>query len=93
MQNRKIKRKCVGCGKYITVQLKGKKPLNAHYFGIVKVPVGKGEYIKTGKTIMIGKIEVGESRWTGKMREVEWWECEKCYEEAGKRVKERELSK
>lgn len=92
---RKIRRQCASCGKHITVQLQGKKPLNAYYFGRMKLPVGKGKWviISSGKKIMMGKVEIKKARWTGREREVEYWECEKCYESAGKEINKRERRK
>ena len=48
----------------------------------MKLPVkGTGKYKKVGKT-RIGKMKVDVVKWTGKEKEVEYWECNKCYEEA-----------
>ena len=75
-----IKRKCSVCGKQIKTTLeKNGKYYSGHYFGRVKVPVGSGEYkkIKTTK-----ESEFVVVKWTGRKKEFEYWECDKCFEEA-----------
>lgn len=80
---KRIIRKCVSCGKKISINILNKKGHydKGHYFGKMKIPVGKGEYkkIKTDK-LFNKKVDVVE--WTGRKKEVEYWECNDCYEEA-----------
>jgi hypothetical protein len=76
-------RKCVVCGKNIKIRILNKKGNydGGHYFGKMKIPVGKGKYKKVGTTKLLKK-KVNVVNWTGKEKEVEYWECNKCYEEA-----------
>jgi hypothetical protein len=78
----KIKRNCVVCGKRMQIQIdESGKYDKGHYFGTMKIPVeGTGKYIKTGK-VGLGDITGDVVRWTGKEREAEYWECEKCFNE------------
>ncbi len=56
------------------------KYTGGHYFGKVKFPVGEGENRSLGKTnILDFEMEVVE--WTGDHEEVEYWECDDCYNE------------
>ena len=70
MNNGIILRKCSVCGKNI---------INGHYFGKVKIPVGKGEHKKVGIS-KLGNIKCDVVRWTGKGKHVEYWECNKCFD-------------
>jgi hypothetical protein len=77
-----IQRKCVVCGKKLTIKIahNGKYD-KGHYFGVMKIPIkGTGKYVKTGK-FKFGKMEGNVVKWTGKKKEVEYWECEKCFNE------------
>lgn len=70
---------CLICGKRLSVTIyKDRHYTGAHYFNKIKVPIGKGEY----KKIRMGKL-FGRSytvvEWTGKEREVEYWECNACF--------------
>ena len=59
-KSRKIKRKCLACGKKIIVEVfPDGKYLKGHYFGTLPA-LNKG---------------------TGKDKEIEYWECEKCINE------------
>jgi len=78
---RKMKRRCSVCGKAINITLQGKKYSNGHYFGKIKLPVGKGENKKVG-VFKSGKHKFDVVKWTGKHKELEYWECNKCFEEA-----------
>ena len=40
-----------------------------------------GKYIPVS-TMKIGKLKAKVVQWTGKEREVEYWECNACYDEA-----------
>ena len=50
-----------------------------HYFGEMKIPVGKGEWKKIGTTKTLEK-EIDVVKWTGKKKEIEYWECNDCFE-------------
>lgn len=80
---RKLKRKCVVCGKTIyTTVFRGGHYSRGHYFGTLRVPIdGTGEYKKTG-SMQFGKKKFGVVKWTGKEKELEYWECNACFEEA-----------
>ena len=82
---RALKRKCATCGKNITIRILDKQGhySNGHYFGKIKVPIkGTGNYEKVGVSKILGR-RISVVKWTGKERGVEYWECNKCYEEAG----------
>ncbi|MCK5624890.1 hypothetical protein KAI04_03545 [Candidatus Pacearchaeota archaeon] len=54
--NNVIKRDCVICGENLKIKLnKDKTYVGANYFGKMKFPIGKGRYIKVGKTNLLGK--------------------------------------
>ncbi len=77
-----IHRKCSICLKKMKNKLeKDDKYDNGHYFGRVKFPVGKGEYKKI-KSTKTRQKEFPVAKWTGKKKEFEYWECNKCFEEA-----------
>jgi len=78
-----IYRKCVVCGKKIRIKLyEDGHYVNGHYFNKMKIPIkGIGKYKKVGTTKLF-KEKIDIVKWTGKEREVEYWECNKCYEEA-----------
>ena len=82
-KSKTIKRGCVVCAKKISIKIYPDGYYrNAHYFGVMKIPVkGTGEYKKTGVT-KLGMKQVDVVKWTGKENKVEYWECESCYEEA-----------
>ena len=79
----KINRKCLACGKRITIAVyRDGYCRNGHYFGRLRLPIkGTGEYKNVGTT-KIGRKRVNIVKWTGKEKEVEYWECNSCYEEA-----------
>lgn len=79
---RKITRKCVVCGKKLSarIYLDGHYN-NGHYFGKMKLPIGKGEHRQVGK-MKLGRSNIPVVKWTGKEKEVEYWECNKCFDEA-----------
>jgi|SRR3989338_1464750 len=80
---KKIKRKCIVCGKNLTINLgKNGHYDNGRYFGKIKLTIkGTGEYKKIGTAKPLGK-SVNIVKWTGKKRKIEDWECNKCYEES-----------
>lgn len=77
-----INRKCVVCGKNIKAIILDKRGhyTDAHYFGKMQIPVkGTGTYKKIGTSKLFNANIV---KWTGKEKEVEYWECNGCYDEA-----------
>lgn len=78
---RKMKRKCLVCGREINLILHSSKYNNGHYFGKFKLPIKPGEYKKVG-TVKLGRIKADVVKWTGKEKEVEYWECNKCFDGA-----------
>ncbi|MCK4491103.1 MAG: hypothetical protein KAU03_00660 [Candidatus Altiarchaeales archaeon] len=76
-------RRCAVCGKKIKINVdENGRYDNGHYFGKLKLPIkGTGEYKKVGTTKLLKK-QVQVVEWTGKEKEIEYWECNKCYEEA-----------
>jgi hypothetical protein len=81
MREKTIKRKCLVCGKKLSIKVKENGAYNkGHYFGKMKFPVGKGKYKKVGRTRMLGKMS-DVVKWIGKEKEIEYWECGKCFNE------------
>jgi len=79
MEEKTILRKCVICGKMLSIKIKESgKYDKGHYFGKMKYPVGKGTYKVVGKTRLFGKLS-DVIKWIGKEKEFEYWECEKCF--------------
>lgn len=78
----KIKRNCVVCSKKMTIKIADNgKYDKGHYFGKMKVPIeGTGKYVKTG-TFKHFDLKGDVVKWTGKEKEFEYWECEKCFNE------------
>ena len=76
-----MKRNCLVCGKKINVVLQGRKYTDGHYFGKFKLPIKPGEYKKI-RVAKFGKTKFDVVKWTGKEKEIEYWECDKCFEEA-----------
>lgn len=76
-----INRKCVVCDKNIRITLnKNGYYNNGHYFDKLKVPIrSTGEYKRVGTSKLFDE-KVNVVKWTGKEKEVEYWECNKCYE-------------
>jgi hypothetical protein len=80
--SKKMNRKCAVCGKKIRITLyKDGHYINGNYFNKIKIPIGKGEYKKIRTSKLFGK-KVDIVKWNGKEKEVEYWECNKCFEEA-----------
>ena len=81
--SKKLNRKCLVCGKGIRIMVYGDGHYTgAHYFNRLKIPIkGTGEYKKTGTSKLLGR-KVNVVKWTGKEKEIEYWECDSCYEEA-----------
>jgi len=74
-----MERQCGVCGKNLSIILKEDGSYSGgYYFGKIKLPTGKGEYINMGKKkILDSEFEV--VKWTGEHKEIEYWECDKCY--------------
>ncbi len=73
-----LKRDCLICGKEIKIRLnKDRTYSGGHYFGKMNFPLGKGKYLRIGKTDLLGK-EVDIVKWNGKEKKIEYWECNKC---------------
>lgn len=79
---KKIKRNCVICGKKMSIKIDKQGKYNkGYYFGRMKLPIkGTGKYVKTG-TFRHGKLKGKVVKWTGKNKEIEYWECKKCFKE------------
>lgn len=79
----KLVRNCLVCNKKLHISLtKDRKiPKRFYYFGKTKLPVGKGIWKKIGKSTalrpFIDKVTI--ARWTGKEKEIEYWECGRCF--------------
>ena len=79
---KRIKRKCLVCGRKINIKIyEDRHYIGGHYFNKMRIPVGKGEHKIIGTSKILGK-KVNVVKWTGKEKEVEYWECNDCYEEA-----------
>lgn len=79
---KKLYRRCVVCGKRIIIVVYNDRHYRGgQYFNKFKVQVGRGEYKKVGTTKLAGR-KVNVVKWTGREKEVEYWECENCYNEA-----------
>ena len=76
---RVIERKCLVCDKKLKIVVgENGKYSGGYYFGEVGFPIeGTGELKKTGKKFMGGNVV----KWTGKEDNVEYWECDKCFNE------------
>jgi len=83
MKLRKRKRFCLVCGKRIIITFYPDGHYRGgYYFGILHLPIkGTGEYKKTG-TCNIGKDKFDVVKWTGKKENLEYWECNTCYNES-----------
>jgi hypothetical protein len=79
MKSKQITRNCLVCGKRIRVTVyEDGTHKNGYFFGDIKLPLkGTGEYKKTG-TCNIGGNEYEVAKWTGKEKEMEYWECTSC---------------
>jgi len=81
---RNLKRRCVVCGKRLNIKLnRDRTYAGGQYFGKMKIPIGKGKWKKVGISAILKPIQERTNvvKWTGKEREVEYWECNKCYKE------------
>ncbi|MDD5066276.1 MAG: hypothetical protein PHF84_04455 [bacterium] len=76
---RMLYRQCSVCNKAIEVIVNNNRTYKGgYYFGKIKLPVGKGKNINAG-TIKILHRTYNVVKWTGKEKEVEYWECPECY--------------
>ncbi|MGA1820094.1 MAG: hypothetical protein ACMUHU_03695 [Thermoplasmatota archaeon] len=74
-----IERKCIVCGKKLSIQLKDNGEYSGgHYFGKIEIPVGPGEYRKVGRSKLLD-MDFGVVEWTGEYLEEEYWECDACF--------------
>ncbi|MCK5774026.1 MAG: hypothetical protein KAH57_09600 [Thermoplasmata archaeon] len=74
-----IMRKCILCGRNLRIVLhESGEYTGGNFFRKVKLPVGDGENISLGKQKVL-EMEVVE--WTGDHEEMEYWECEGCFNE------------
>ncbi len=80
MNKKEIKRRCLVCGMPLKITVDEKKNYkNGHYFGKLDVPIkGTGRYKRVGMT-KLGRKTYPVVKWTGKEKQVEYWECNKCY--------------
>ena len=77
----KLKRRCAVCRKRLSISVsKDKGYIGGHYYGKTRIPYGKGEWVKIRTSKLLGR-KVNIVNWTGKKKEVEHWECEKCNSE------------
>ncbi len=78
---RKIRRRCLICGKWMRIRLtKSGRYDKGHFFSKLELPIkGTGEHVKVD-TIKIRETEHDVVKWTGKVKKIEYWECDTCYE-------------
>src|SRR3989338_6738851 len=76
-----MERKCLVCGAKINVKRRSRTYAGCHYFGKFKLPLKPGKYKKIGN-MKIGRTKADVVKWTGKEKEVEYWECNKCFDDA-----------
>jgi hypothetical protein len=73
-----LKRICSVCGNDISIRVINRHIHGGHYFGKIKIPIKEtGKYIKVGTSEILDGVDV--VKWTGKEKEFEHWECDKCY--------------
>lgn len=79
----KISRDCIVCGDKIQIKVDEKGHYDkGYYFGKLKVLIkGTGKYEKVG-TFKLFKKKFPVTKWTGKEKEHEYWECNLCYDAA-----------
>lgn len=77
---KELNRKCLVCGRKLKIIVKDKKGhyKGGHYFG--KLELHK-RYRSTGRHTKLGKMKVGIAEGIGKLKIVEYWECDKCFKE------------
>lgn len=77
---KKLKKRCVVCGKKLNIIIVDAKChyTGGHYFGRMKL---YKKYRDTGRFSKFGKFSANIVSGIGKPKEVEYWECEKCFAE------------
>ena len=79
MEAGKIKRNCTACARELNIILKkNKKYSGGNYFGRLKIPAGKRRHVKLEAINLINE-EFDVVEWKGNEKEVEYWECSKCF--------------
>lgn len=80
-----INRSCVVCGDRIQIKVGANGRYdNGHFFGVIKVPIKRtGKYRRVGSSKVLGRA-VPVVKWTGKERDLEYWECDLCYDAAAR---------
>ena len=74
-----ITRKCIICGRNLRIKLhENGEYTGGHFFGKIRIPVGDGENRSLGKHKVLD-IEMEVVEWTGDHEEMEYWECEGCF--------------
>ncbi len=78
-----VYRKCLVCGKRLKITMKDKKGHynGAHYFGKLGIPDTKNWNRKVIGYFKIGGIKATIVNDPPIKRKVEYWECEKCFNE------------
>lgn len=77
---KKLKKKCVVCGKKLKIVITDVKGhyTGGYYFGRMKF---YKKHRNTGRTSKFGKFNARIVVGVGKPKEVEYWECSKCFNE------------
>ena len=77
-----LERTCAVCGRKLEIEIdeNGKILRGGHYFGKIDIPDEGAEVVHKGKT-RIGDLELEVVDYTRK-KEVEYWECDECYNSA-----------
>ncbi len=75
---KKLKKKCVICGRKLKIMTKNKRGhySGGNYFGRFEL---YKRYRNTGRYAKFGKMKVDIVEGIGKPKEVEYWECNKCF--------------
>ncbi len=77
-------RKCTRCDDTLSIVKHSDTDFQgAGYFTRYEVPIGEGDFTETG-TVNVDGNEFPLVKWEGETKEVEYWECEKCAENAGR---------
>lgn len=68
------------CGKKIQIKINIKGHYNnGNYFGKSIIPIKETGHYKTIGTKKLFGRKINIVKWTGKEKEIEYWECNKCY--------------
>jgi len=77
-----IDKSCIVCGRKLKIKLyEDGSYRNGQYFGVLKVPVGRGKDRKIGAA-RLGNMKCDVFEWTGRKMKAEYWECDECFDEA-----------